>query len=369
VSQGSGGPVSAPGSGPVVGTAASPAFGFSVSPGPADGVAREAAEADALGYDRIGIWDSPALFHEPWVVLSAVASASQRIRLGTWVTNPLTRHPVVTASAAASLDELAPDRVYIGIGTGDTGVLHLGLPAASLAQLRRYVLTLRALLATGTAEWEGQTIRLAWARSRPQRRIPILVAAHGPRTLRLAGEIGDGVIVGLGITPEVIAGSLEQIEAGARNAGRRLDDLDIWFTGFWFVDPEPGRAAEQGAWAAASLASHIARTGAADKFVPPGLQDALVQLGAAYDKSTHGDVPDDQKHAYVARARRLGVLEYARQRFTFSGSPAEVVAQVRAAMAAGARCFDGAIDAPLPAHYERITAWARLVMPQLRSDG
>jgi alkanesulfonate monooxygenase SsuD/methylene tetrahydromethanopterin reductase-like flavin-dependent oxidoreductase (luciferase family) len=177
------------------------------------------------------------------------------------------------------------------------------------------------------------------------------------------------VIAGLGITPEVIVGSLEQIEAGARTAGRRLDDLAIWFTSFWFVDPEPGRAAERGAWAATSLASHIARTGAEDKFVPPDLQEALVQLGAAYDKLTHGDVPNDQKDAYMAHARRLGVLEYARQRFTFSGTAAEVVAQVRAAMAAGARCFDGAIDAPLPAHYERITAWARLVMHQVRSDG
>jgi 5,10-methylenetetrahydromethanopterin reductase len=142
--------------------ATSPAFGFSVSPGQADGVAREAAEAETLGYDRIGIWDSPALFREPWVVLSAVANAAQRIRLGTWVTNPLARHPVVTASAAASLDELAPGRVYIGIGTGDTGVLHLGLPAASLAQLRRYVLALRASLARvpGARPWRATSSRI-----------------------------------------------------------------------------------------------------------------------------------------------------------------------------------------------------------------
>jgi 5,10-methylenetetrahydromethanopterin reductase len=298
-----------------------------------------------------------------------VACATQRIRLGTWVTNPLTRHPVVTASAAASLDDLAPGRVSIGIGTGDTGVLHLGLPAASLAQLRRYVLALRALLATGTADWEGQTIRLAWGPSRPQRRIPILLGAHGPRALRLAGEIGDGVIVGLGLTPEVIAGSLELIEAGARSAGRRLDDLAIWFTGFWFVDPEPGRAVERGAWAATSLVSHLARTGTADKFVPPDLQDALVHLGAAYDKLTHGDVPDARKHEYVTLAQSLGVLDYVRQRFTFSGTPAEVATQVHAAMAAGAHYFDGAIDAPLPAHRERIVAWARLVMHQVRPSG
>src|SRR5262245_45097305 len=121
----------------------SPQFGFSISPGDPLDVAHEAAEAEALGYDRIGIWDSPALFREPWVVLSALATTTQRIMVGTWVTNPLTRHPVVTASAAASLDDLAPGRVFIGIGSGDTGVLHLGLRAAPLVQLKRYALAVR----------------------------------------------------------------------------------------------------------------------------------------------------------------------------------------------------------------------------------
>ena len=112
-----------------------PAFGFSISPGTASGVATESREAERLGYARIGIWDSPALFREPWVVLAAMARDTNEIAIGTWVTNPLSRHPVVTASALASLDELAPGRVYLGIGTGGTGVLHLGLEAASLAQL------------------------------------------------------------------------------------------------------------------------------------------------------------------------------------------------------------------------------------------
>ena len=86
-----------------------PQFGFSVTPGSADGVAAEAAEAEALGYDRIGVWDSPALFREPWVTLGAMARETERVRLGTW--NPLSRHQVVTASAAASFDDLAPGRV------------------------------------------------------------------------------------------------------------------------------------------------------------------------------------------------------------------------------------------------------------------
>lgn len=81
-----------------------------------------------------------------------MARDTRHISIGTWVTNPLSRHPVVTASAAASLDDLAPGRVYLGIGSGGTGVLHLGLPAAPLAHLEDYALTVRRLLEDGVAQ-------------------------------------------------------------------------------------------------------------------------------------------------------------------------------------------------------------------------
>ncbi len=335
-----------------------PEFGFSVTPGPADGVAREAALAEGLGYRRIGIWDSPALFREPWVVLGAVARDTHSARIGTWVTNPRTRHPLVTASAAASVADLAPDRTYIGIGSGGTGVMHAGHGASLLEELESYVLTVRRLLEDGEAEYAGARVILPWAR----RHVPIIVSAHGPRALRLAGRIGDGVIVGLGVTPEVVEGSLELIDAGAREAGRRVEDLDVWFTCFWFVDPDPGVARRQGAWAATSFAAHVARTGVEGKFIPPELQEGIMELGRRYDYVSHGAVPDRQKDEYAALAQRLGVAEYVQRRFVFAGTAEEVEAQIRLAMAAGASRFDGAIDADLPEHQERITTWANLVL-------
>jgi 5,10-methylenetetrahydromethanopterin reductase len=339
-------------------------FGFSVTPGPPQGVASEAGEAERLGFHRIGVWDSPALFREPWVTLAAVAGATQRIRIGTWVTNPVTRDPLVTASAAATLDDMAPGRTYLGIGTGDTGVSHAGRRAGSLARLERYVSAVRGLLDDGQATVDGQTSRLSWAR----RRIPVIVAAHGPRALRAAGRFADGVIVGLGVTPDVIARSLDLLDAGAREAGRRVDDLEVWFTCFWFVDPEPGRARAAGAWAATSFAAHVARTGVEGKLIPPELEAGIVELGRRYDKVSHGAVPPEQKAAYTALAERLGVAEYLQERFVFAGTPPEVESQVRRAVSGGARRFDGAIDADLPEHRDRITAWAEHVLPRLRAS-
>ncbi|HSK15669.1 MAG TPA: LLM class flavin-dependent oxidoreductase [Gaiellaceae bacterium] len=336
-------------------------FGFSVSPGPAAGVAAEAARAEALGFDRIGIWDSPALFRESWVTLAAVAGATERIRLGTWVTNPLSRHPVVTASAIATLDELAPGRTYLGIGAGGTGVWHLGMKAARLAVLEEYVHAVRSLLRDGRAAWEGRDGRLDWGAGRS---IPIVLSAHGPRSLELAGRVADGVVVGLGVTPEVVRSSLEVLERSAREAGRTLADIEVWFTCFWFVEEEPGAAAEKAAWAATAFALHFARWGVDGRFVPDEHRDGVVALGQAYDLGTHGAVPPEQQARYARLAEELGVGEYLRRRFVFSGTPDEVESQVRAAMDAGARNFDGAIDAELPEHEERITKWARLVLPR-----
>lgn len=340
-----------------------PRFGFSVSAGPAAGVADEAARAERLGYDRIGIWDSPALFREPWVTLTATALRTSKVRLGTWVTNPITRHPAVVAAAASTLDELAPGRIYIGIGSGGTGAWNLGLRTATLADFEHYVGALRDLMQTGAADYQGARITMPWA---APRHVPIVVAAHGPKSLRLAGRIGDGVIIGLGITPDVVASALAIVAEGAQEAGRSLADLEAWFTCFWFVDEEPGAAARRGAWAGTSFAAHFARAGVTGKWLPDDVAEGIVELGRAYDYNTHGSVPEHQQREYVELAERLGVLDYVRRRFVFCGTPDEVESQLRAAIGAGARNFDGAIDAELPEHEQRITAWGRLVLPRFK---
>jgi 5,10-methylenetetrahydromethanopterin reductase len=323
----------------------------------------ESVRAEGLGYDRIGIWDSPALFREPWAVLGAVAVATHSARIGPWVTNPQTRHPLITASAAATIDDLAPGRVYIGIGSGGTGVWHTGNQASPLAELEAYVVTIRCLLEDGEAEYGGSRVILPWAR----RQIPIIMAAHGPKSIRLAGRIADGVVIGLGVTPDVIEGSLELLAAGAREAGRDPDAIEVWFTCFWFVDPVPGAARREASWAATAFAAHFARTGVDGKFVPKEYQAGIMELGRRYDYVSHGAVPEEQKAEYTRLAHELGIGEYLQRRFVFAGTPDEVQAQIQGAVAAGAKRFDGAIDADLPEHEERIVKWARLVLPRFRN--
>src|SRR5919106_1798579 len=339
-------------------------FGFSVTPGEPLGVGEEMRRAEGLGYDRFGVWDSPALFREPWTTLASAARDTERIRLGTWVTNPLSRHPLVTAACAATVDDLAPGRVYIGIGAGGTGVWHLGMKTAKLAELEEYVLAMRGLLERGRAEWRGRPLTLPWA---GPRRIPIIMGAHASRSLRLAGRIADGVVIGLGITPGVVASSLELLEAGAREGGRSAHDLEVWFTSFWWVDEEAGKAKADGAWSATAFALHFIDSGVEHKFIPEELKAPLLQVGRAYDLESHGHPSEEQKAEYVELADRLSVGGYLRERFMFAGTPAQVEAQLRAAMKAEARNFDGAIDADQPEHERRISGWAQLVLPRSRA--
>ena len=162
--------------------------------------------AENLGYHRIGVADSPALYREVWVSVAQVALNTSKIPFGPWVTNPISRHPVVTASAALSLNELAPGRVCIGIGTGNSGVYNLGHKASQISEIRAYVETLRSLFNSGHAIHHGRVCRLNW-HSKPAG-IPIYLAAHGSRMLNLAGQIADGVVIGSGAIPEIATQAL-----------------------------------------------------------------------------------------------------------------------------------------------------------------
>ncbi|KQR50860.1 hypothetical protein ASF88_16670 [Leifsonia sp. Leaf336] len=320
-----------------------------------------AAAAEAAGYDRVGIWDSPALYLDPWITLADVASTTSTLRIGTWVTNPLTRHPVVTASAAATLDALAPGRVVIGIGTGDSGVYNLAGRAAPLDRLSAYVRAVRGLLTEGTAVWEGNELRMRPA----ENPIPIWVAAHGARAIRVAGAVGDGVIFGLGIAPETVESCRAMLNRGAGEAGRDADELEAWYTAPWYVD-EDGDAARDGAlWHVASLAHHISRSGTVGKFIPERYTAGIVELGEAYNLLSHGAPTREQRDEYRRIARRTGVDDYLVSRYTIAGTPAECVSQVLAAAEAGAVNHDCANDSPPGGLHRRPDAWATHILPSL----
>jgi 5,10-methylenetetrahydromethanopterin reductase len=200
-------------------------------------------EVEAAGFAGAGILDSQLLCRDVFVTMAAAAMQTSHLMIFPAVTNPFTRHASVLASAIQSVEELAPGRIKCIIGTGYTSASTIGRKAATLAQMRTCILSLKGLLGGQAVDFNGTSGRLQFAAGR---HIPVLMAASGPKAIELAGEIADGALLMVGYTPGIVAAALEHLERGARRGGRRLDDLEIiWAirTGTAASTPEAQRQA------------------------------------------------------------------------------------------------------------------------------
>jgi 5,10-methylenetetrahydromethanopterin reductase len=178
--------------------------------------AADVRRAETLGWDAALQPDSQLRRRDTYVLLAAAAKATERITLGPLLANPVNRHPSVTAGSIATIDELAPGRIILGWGVGDTAVRLAGLRPARVKELEAGTRLMRALL-------DGESVDVGAeqpARLPHHRPVPIWIAAGGPRTLRMAGGVADGVFIRVGTHPANISTAVEAIWAGAAEAGR-----------------------------------------------------------------------------------------------------------------------------------------------------
>ena len=157
---------------------------------------------------------------EAFSTLSALAGETQDLVLGTGVVTTVSRQVLTTAMAAATVQEVSAGRHVLGLGTGPSG------PGA-LERLRTTVVTLRRLLAGERADIAGGegsgSVRLSAPPSQPP---PIWIAALGPRAIRLAGEVADGVLLNW-CPPERVAVAGGLVREGAQAADRDPDEITI----------------------------------------------------------------------------------------------------------------------------------------------
>ncbi len=205
--------------------------------------------AEDLGYESFWIADSQLLCRELYVTLSACALNTSRINLGAGVTAPYTRHVSVTASAFATLNELAEGRLRLGISNGNSLVRTIGHRPARVAEVEEYVGQLTELLDNRTVGFErGVEGKIAWM-DRPSD-IPIYVAGSGPKLIRGAARIADGVIFMVGVAPALLEKALAWVEEGAREAGKGDGQIDV-------IAWVPASVAGDGALARKHVAAHV----------------------------------------------------------------------------------------------------------------
>lgn len=332
-----------------------PSFGVMFRPGqfPLSHLTACFKVAEDVGFETIWFGDSHLIWHEVGPYLTAAATATTRMRVGPLVANPVTRHPTVVASALATIAQLFDGRAALGIGRGDSAVRTLGLPPMKLEEFRASLRLIRALCRGETAEVQGTPIRFAWL----GRRVPVLVAAYGPRVLELAGAEADGVILQLA-SPGVVEWALGHVRRGAPG-GALGTGYEVVAGAPTYISADREHALSRVRGFPATVSNHVKdllRHHAAGD-LPADLVEGM-QAVSGYDYQRHG-LPD----APHTRA----VTDDMAARLTLIGTAAEVRAKIERLVAAGVThvcLYMGPVEPEF--HFSLLETYGREIIPAFR---
>ena len=314
-----------------------------------------ARRVEGWGFDGILVADSQNLNADVWIELALAAAASERIAIGPGVTNPATRHPTVTASAAATLQEESGGRAVLGIGRGDSALTQIGRRPVHPDELERAVVELQSLLRGEEVELEdGARSRIGWIAESTRPKVPLAVAATGPRVIEIGARHAEGLDFTVGAEPERLRWAVDTARAAA--AGRALS-LGAFVN--VAVHPDRARARDLVRGSTAILA-RFATEGAPEDGLSEVTRQGIERLAADYDESRHG-----QGAAPAARELEDAFID----RFAVVGPAEEVAARLAALGELGIErviVVPGSLDADPAAVAESNERFASEVLPSLR---
>jgi len=308
-----------------------------------------AVAAERLGFDAVWIGDTQLLTPDLYSAMALCANATRRIRIGSGVTNTVTRDLTVTAGGVLALNEFSGGRCLLGVGVGGSAVGTVGLTADGAGEFRRKLALVKALVAGETVTLNGVEIR---GKIRAAR-VPVYAASSSPRVLQVAGELADGVILNVGVVPELVREALDHVAEGARRAGRDLTTLDIVVIAGSSIMPDGAQAVDETrSWAATTLR----RVGT---WMAAGGGE-MRTLGAAIRAHYRWD-----EHITPGAAHARPVPDEIARSFVFAGTAAEVAQTVRRLEACGVTHVLPLLMGSNVAG--TLEAWSREVMPAWRT--
>jgi probable F420-dependent oxidoreductase len=328
-------------------------FGISlpVDP-PMQAQVEKAKLAEACNFDYVWVWDTHILMQEYSPLMTLVATNTERVIVGSCVTNPVTRDPTVVASFFATLaNMIGGDRVICGIGRGDSAVRIRKAKPANLANVEEAMRVIRELTRGDETEVEGVPVRLAWASGGE---VPLFLAAYGPKALRLAGRVADGVILQVA-DPYFIEWCLERVREGAEEAGRDFSKIRVQAAAPSWVSDDRDEAREHLRWFPALVGNHIADV---LRHHPP--DEIPEHLRKYVEARTHYDYRD---HTRSGSEHASYVPDEIVDRFCVLGTAAECTEKLRALEAIGVTEFNVYIAVPDPARV--IETYGREIIPAL----
>lgn len=285
--------------------------------------------AEENGFDYAWLWDSHVLWQEVYPIFTLQAVNTSRIRLGPCVTNPATRDVTVTASVLATLNDISGGRMDCGIGRGDSARRVIGQAPVTIDRLEWACRIIRDLVAGREVDYDGTRIQLKWARGKWE--LPIWVAAYGPKALRLAGRVGDGVILQLA-DPYLIAWFMRYVREGAEQAGRPFEDIRVMAAAPAYVTSDIDHARDQVRWFPALVSNHVLDL--VKRYQPADLPQELTDYIASRD---HYDYRD---HARTGAEHASFVTDDVVDRFCVIGTAEACRRKLRELEAVGVHQFN-----------------------------
>jgi 5,10-methylenetetrahydromethanopterin reductase len=189
--------------------------------------------AEEKGFEAV--WQAESrLVRDAIVPMAAFAATTSTIKIGSGVVNNWTRNTAVMAATFLTLDDLAPDRILYGVGAWwDPLAKNVGINRHKpLTAMREHIEVMRRLLNRERVTFQGEFVQVTdieldvvHGRKEP-RNVPLYIGATGPKMLELTGEIADGVVLNYLVSPQYNVDAMERLEAGAKRAGKSIDDID-----------------------------------------------------------------------------------------------------------------------------------------------
>ena len=343
--------------------------------------APQVKHAEERGYSHAWLYDSQMLASEVYASLALCAAATSKIKLGPGVTNPKSRIAPLTACGMASLNEIAPGRAILGIGTGNTTRRTMGMPAARLSELREHIEVCQGLFKGELTDYtEGERHRkiqflnpdMGYVNIKEN--IPVYVSASGPKVAQMAGEIADGVILFGAVHPSIIKWMVDNVKEGARRAGRDPDKIYILsMTAFYLTQHEKDIERKEVREAVGPMVASSSNIFALSTYKNPEVlpSDFRAELGAFTDVYKEPDASVETRHlklysGYLQKLRpehEALMTEKIMRATTLVGTRDQVIQAIREMQAAGVHQV--AVQ-PILDTNETIDQFANEIMPAFR---
>jgi probable F420-dependent oxidoreductase len=266
-------------------------FGITIKPDlSVDRIVSLTRQAESAGFLHGWIFDSHVIWMEPFPLMTLMAANTKKMHLGPCVTNPAVRDVTVSASLFATLNLISNGRMQMGIGRGDSSRRVLGKKPTTLEHLEQFVKAFRDLNAGQTIDHDGVATTFPWTNKKVP---PVWVAGYGPKALRTAGRIGDGVILQFA-DPDLIEWCLGFVREGAKEAGRDFSKIEVMAAAPVWASNDLKVARDRVRWFPALVSNHVMDL--ISKYKPEELPASLtsfVKGKGSYDYHHHCEVGSD----------------------------------------------------------------------------